>query len=153
MKRILISALGLLALGTIAFAQVTQNQITGNECWNAGQGPGGPSNFLCINQVRNGTSMALFSGSGAIVTPTTQSNSTLMWVGTAPTTWTITLPSPAFDGEIITVATDTTLTTLVTVNPGTGQTLNGTFSAQTISANGSVEFRFAQSTLKWYRTQ
>lgn len=150
--RKLLLALAMLGLIAPAVAQpITQNNVTGNECWNAGQGPGGPSSFLCLNTARNGTALTLFSGSGAQTFTATQANSTLYWVGTAPTTWTITLPSPAFDGEIISVATDTTLTTLVTVNPGSGQTLDGTFNAQTITANTSVEFQFSFGTLKWYR--
>jgi hypothetical protein len=130
---------------------VTQQTISGNECWNAGQGPGGPSQFLCINQVRNGTALNIFSGSGAFTTTATQANGTLMWSGTAPTTWTVTLASPAFDGQIVSLATDTTLTTMVTVNAGTGQTLNGTYSAQTLTANTSVEFQYNASGSKWYR--
>jgi len=160
MRKILIGAGALLALalgiGVGFYAQgqpVTQQSISGNECWNAGQGPGGPSQFLCINQVRNGAALTIFSGSGAQTFTATQANSTLFWSGTAPTTWTITLPSPAFDGEIISVGTDTTLTTLVTVNAGTGQTMNGTFTSQTISANTSVEFQFNASGAKWYRAR
>lgn len=144
----------LLAIGSaLVWAQpVGQNAVSGNECWNAGQGPGGPSaGFVCMNIVRNGTAMTTQSGSGAATAVLTQANSTMYWVGTAPTTWTITLPSPAFDGEVISVGTDTLLTTLVTVNPGAGQTLDGTFNAQTIAATSSVEFQFSNPTLKWYR--
>jgi hypothetical protein len=146
------AALAALVASSVLVAQpVTQNNVSGNECWNAGQGPGGPSSFLCINLVRNGSAMLPVSGSGAVVTTATQANSTLYWVGTAPTTWTITLPTPAFDGEIITVGTNTTLTTMVTVNPGAGTTLDGTYNAQTITALTSVEFQYTAPTTKWYR--
>src|SRR5437773_9444726 len=105
------------ALATALVAQpVVQNNLSGHECWNAGQGPGGPSTgFVCANLIRNGNALSTFSGSGAQTTLATQAQSTLAWTGAAPTTWTITLPNPAFDGEIVTVTTDTTLTTLVTV--------------------------------------
>jgi hypothetical protein len=147
-------ALAVASPAIFAWAQpVTQNNISGNECWNAGQGPGGPSSFLCINLVRNGSGMRIISGAGAVVSTTSNADGTLMWSGTAPTTWAITLPTPAFDGQMVTIATDTTLTTLVTVTAPAGQTLNGTFNSQTISANGSVEFRFNFATLKWFRTQ
>jgi hypothetical protein len=150
--RKLFLALAVAAFAAPALAQpVTQNNVSGQECWNAGQGPGGPGSFLCINLVRNGTALQTFSGAGAQTFTATQANSTLYWTGTAPTTWTITLPSPAFDGEIVSVATNTTLTTLVTVNAGAGQTLDGTFNAQTIAANTSVEFQFNFAGLKWYR--
>jgi len=154
LRTLLVGALLALAFTCSALAQpVTQNNVSGNECWNAGQGPGGPSSFLCINLVRNGSGMRIISGSGAVTTTTSAADGTLMWSGTAPTTWGITLPSPAFDGQIVTVATDTLLTTLVTVTAGTGQTLNQTYTTQTLAANVSVEFRFNFATLKWYRTQ
>ncbi len=157
MKKVLsaVGAFGLLLLATLAVAQpVTQNAVSGNECWNAGQGPGGPSQFLCINTVRNGTAFNLFSGSGGVTTTATQANSTMMWTGAAPTTWTITLPNPAFDGEVISVSTDTTLTTMVTVQAASSpqnQTLNATFNSQTITAVTSVEFQYNASGAKWYR--
>jgi hypothetical protein len=142
-------------LSTVLWAQpVAQNNVSGNECWNAGQGPGGPSQFLCVNLVRNGTALSLFSGAGAFTTTATQANSTLFWTGAAPTTWTITLPNPAFDGEIISVSTDTTLTTMVTVQAGTSpqnQTMSAAFSAQTVTAAASNEWQFNFANLKWFR--
>jgi len=149
-----LAALGLLAGGAQA-QPVTQNQISGNECWNAGQGPGGPSQFLCINQVRNGTALALFSGGGTTPTTTmTQQQGTLYWTGAAATTWAITLPNPAFDGEVVTVDTDTTLTTRVTVTAGTtpqNQTLAATFNSQTVTALTPVQWQFNFATLTWVR--
>jgi len=149
-------ALAVAAFAAPALAQpVAQNNVSGNECWNAGQGPGGPASFLCINLVRNGTALALFSGAGAFTTSATQQNSTLQWTGTAPTTWTITLPNPAFDGQTITVATDTTLTTMVTVQttntPQAQVALSPTYSAQTLTAGTSVEWQFNFANLKWFR--
>jgi hypothetical protein len=144
------------ALAGIAYGQqVTQNAISGNECWNAGQGPGGPSSgFLCINQVRNGQGLLVVpSVAGSPTTSLTQNNSMVYWVGTAPTAWTVNLPSPAFDGEIVEVGTDTTLTSLVTVVAGSGQSLNTAFASQTISAKSSVEFRYSAGTTKWYETR
>jgi hypothetical protein len=143
------------ALATVVWSQpVTQNAISGNECWNAGQGPGGPSQFLCINQVRNGTAINTFSGAGTPTTSATIQQSTLMWTGTAPTSWTINLPNPAFDGEIIQVSSDTTLTTMVTVQTTTGpqtQTLSATFNSQTITAATSAEWQYVNSLSKWFR--
>lgn len=151
-RKILAGAALFAALAGVAWSQqVTQNAISGNECWSAGQGPGGPSQFLCINQVRNGAALLVVpSVSGSPTTSMTQVNSTVYWVGTAPTAWTVNLPSPAFDGEIATVATDTTLTSLVTVVAGSGQSLNSSFASQTISAKTSVEFQYSAGTTKWY---
>jgi hypothetical protein len=109
---------------------------------------------LCLNIVRNGQALNTFSGSGAFTTAATQANAMLMWTGTAPTTWAITLPNPAFDGELLEVSTDTTLTTMVTVTAGTtpqNQTLAAAFASQTVTAGTSVEFRFSYPLLKWYR--
>jgi hypothetical protein len=156
MKKLVLAVGALFALTWAALAQpVTQNNLSGNECWSAGQGPGGSSSFLCVNLVRNGSALTTFSGSGAFTTAGTQATSTYMWVGTAPTTWTITLPNPAFDGEIVQVATDTLLTTLVTVQSSTTPqnqvVLAPTFSAQTIAANASVEWQFNFANLRWIK--
>lgn len=152
-RRLAIAIAGALALGLgLALAQqIAQNSLSGNECWNTGQGPGGPSiGFLCSNVMRNGTALKTFSGSGAQTYTVGSNDSTLYWVGTAPTTWTITTPANPFDGEIITIATDTTLTSLVTLTANTGQSLNSTYSSQTLTAKTSVEFQYSLTSTKWY---
>jgi hypothetical protein len=156
-KKLLLAGIALLAVGGFSptFAQsVVQQNLSGTECWNAGQGPGGPSTgFLCAYLIRNGTAMSLFSGSGAVVTTMNTQQGTVYWVGTAPTTWAITLPPIPFDGEQVVVATDTTLTTLVTVTPGGSTTLDGTYNSQTLTALTSVLFQFSYGTQKWYRVR
>jgi hypothetical protein len=145
------------ALATALVAQpVAQNNVSGNECWNAGQGPGGPSQFHCINLVRNGSALTVISGSGAATTLATQQQGTLMWSGAAPTTWTITMPNPAFDGEIFKIGTDTTLTTMVTVQAVTtpqNQTLPVAFSAATVTVGTTTAWQFNFAALKWFRLQ
>jgi hypothetical protein len=148
------------ALATLATAlvaqPVAQNNVSGNECWNAGQGPGGPSQFLCINLVRNGAALSVISGSGAATTLATQQQGTLMWSGTAPTTWTITLPNPAFDGEIVRVSTDTTLTTLVTVQAAAtpqNQVMSAAVSGITVAVGTTSAWQFNFAALKWFRLQ
>lgn len=155
MRKYLLAGAILLGLGGLAAAQpITQQDVTGNECWNAGQGPGGPTaGFVCMNVTRNGTAMQIFSGSGTVNTTLTQANSTVYWHSTAPTAWNITLPSPAFDGEVVSVATDTTLTTMVTITAGSGQSLSSTYNAQTLSANTSVEWQYSRGTTTWYRVR
>ena len=142
---------------SVALAQpVTQQAVTGNECWNAGQGPGGTGTFLCINQVRNGNGITTFSGTGAVATIATQNTGSAMWTGAAPTTWTITLPNPAFDGEVFQVGTDTTLTTMVTVQAGTtpqNQTMSAAFSAQTVTAGTSVLWQYSNTLSKWFKVR
>lgn len=147
-------ALGLLlAFGAGAIAQQTLSSptLSGNEVVEGSAGVGGGSFFIPVSQLRNATALKLFSGAGAQTYTALPTDSTLYWVGTAPTTWTITTPAQPVDGEILTIATDTTLTTLVTVTANTGQTLNAAYTSQTISAGASVEFQYSLATLKWYR--
>jgi hypothetical protein len=101
--------------------------------------------------MRNGSALTLVSGSGAATTAMTNIQSVLFWVGTAPTTWTITTPANPVDGQIIQLATDTTLTTLVTLTANTGQTLHATFTSQTISAAAGAEFMYNLATTAWFR--
>lgn len=114
-------------------------------------GPGGQIQTSTVAQFRNATAIKLFSGLTGVQTYTAVNvDSTLYWVGTAPTSWTITTPSNPWDGEILSIATDTTLTSMVTLTAASGQTLNSSYTNQTLSAKTSVEFQYAFSTKKWY---
>lgn len=144
-------AMGELLSVAVKSQPITQNAVSGNECWSAAQGPGGSSSWLCLGTVRNGMDLTLKSGSGAATS--TATGGALYWTGAAPTTWAITLPSPAFEGEAVELGTDTTLTTMVTVTAGTGQTLNATYNSQTLTLNSPVRFVYKASTAKWYRIQ
>jgi hypothetical protein len=79
-----------------------------------------------------------------------------MWSGAAPTTWTITLPNPAFDGEIVRVGTDTTLTTMVTVQAAVtpqNQVMSAAFSGSTVTVGTTTAWQFNFAALKWFRLQ
>ena len=163
------AAFAALALGYGVWAQpVVQNTYSGNECWNTGQGPGGPSTgFVCLSATRAGVQTVVVSGNAAAPPVTTtgctaacatvanQNFSTYMWVGTAPTAWAITLPNPANDGQVVTVGTNTTLTTLVTVTstntPQNQVALSPAYSAQTVTAGTSAAWVFNLAALTWYR--
>src|SRR5438034_2255596 len=132
--------------------QLASFTLTGNEVVVAAVGgPGGPSIFVPIGELRNATGLKTFSGSGAQTYQMLPSDSTLFWIGTAPTTWTITTPVTPYDGQILQLATDTTLTTMVTLTPATGQTLQATFSSQTLTAGTSLEWMYVLATTKWQR--
>lgn len=140
------------ALSGYALAQGVSTTLTGNETVQMGAGgPGGGIVVVPAAELRNARALRTFSGSGAQTYTAVPTDSTLYWVGTAPTTWTITTPATPWDGQILTVGTDTTLTTLVTLTANTGQTLNTAYSSQTITAPGSSQFQYLQSTAKWYR--
>jgi len=129
------------------------NTLAGTEVLEVQEGVGGISAFVGVNVVRNSRSLDIVSGSGAATTTMTADQSALMWHGTAPTTWGVTLPTPAGDGQVVTIGTDTTLTTMVTVTAPAGSTLNATYNSQTLSAVTSVEFMYDLPTTTWYRTR
>lgn len=146
-------ALGLIAAPVVLLAQTTVYllNLNGTETIEITIGGGGGSGvYTTTGAIRNGTSFKTFSGSGAQTYTALISDSTLYWVGTAPSSWTITTPAKPFDGEILTLATDTTLTSMVTLTANTGQSLNSSYTNQTISAKGSVEFQYSVATTKWY---
>lgn len=147
------AAIAALAAGGALWAQqIISTTLTGNEVIVGSiGGPGGSSLFIPVGELRNATGMKTFSGSGTQTYQMLPSDSTLFWVGTAPTTWTITTPVAPYDGQILQIATDTTLTTMVTVTPATGQTLQATFASQTITAGTSVEWMYTIGTTKWQR--
>jgi len=145
-----IAVLGL--IGGLYAQQLISTTLTGNEVVVAAiGGPGGPSVFVPTGQLRNAAGMKTFSGSGAQTYQMLPSDSTLFWIGTAPTTWTITTPVAPYDGQILQLATDTTLTTMVTLTAATGQSLQAAFSSQTLTAGTSLEWQYVIATTKWQR--
>lgn len=146
-------ALGLALLGvlaTLSVAQLVTNQApSGNECWNAGQGPGGPSQHLCLNQTRNGTAAQITSGSGAATFTVTNDMNTVIWTGAAPTTWAVTLPCTPRNGARVVLSTATTLTSMVTVTAATGCTMETAVTSITLTDNVSIEFQLIGTA--WYR--
>ena len=151
MRKLLLLVAALLGLAAPVNAQVVAPfSLSGNECWNAGQGPGGPSTgFVCSFLLNEG--IITTSGSGSATFQATIYTNTIVWTGTAPTTWTVTTPVTPYNGQLLTLATDTTLTTLVTLTPNTGQTLSATFSAQTITAGTSAQWQYNAANTRWYR--
>jgi hypothetical protein len=145
-------ALCALAVG-YALAQVTQPTLTGNECWQAAQGPGGPGQYVCMSVVRNTQGVQVNNTTtGSIVTTSFFSDVVL---GTALTgAVTITLPpSPVPDGFIFEEANGTAsaFTQNVVIQPAAGQTLvGGNVTVATQAAGASKEFRYALSTNSWY---
>ena len=81
----------------------------------------------------------------------TPQQSTLMWTGTAPTTWAVTLPATPIDGQQVTVGSATTLTTMVTVTAAAGTSLAATYNSQTITAATSAKFQYLVGNTTWYR--
>lgn len=179
MRRILALVVGV-ALATLSptllvAQQIGQNALSGNECWNAGQGPGGPSTgFLCTNVVRGGTANAILSavsGNFTIGTATgnftnsasTSPNMTALVYGgnvlitAQPSAAVITMPpNPVPDGAVIGVCNVTGsawATNAVTLAANTNQTLAQTATLTTLAAGACAKEQFNFSNTTWYRVQ
>ncbi|MGH7238460.1 MAG: hypothetical protein ACREHG_00180, partial [Candidatus Saccharimonadales bacterium] len=98
-----------------------------------------------------GLQLTTISDSGAVTS--TAIGGMLFWVGAAPRTWTVTMPSPAYNGEEVDITTDTTLTMIVTVNAGSNQSLNAAYTLQTLTALTPVQFFYNSSNTTWYRVK
>lgn len=143
----------LLALTVAAHPQpVVQNQVSGNETWSVGQGPGGPSSFLNIGATSNRAAITGVSATSPVTTTMTRAQSTLVWISSgAPAQWNVVLPRPAYDGQIVTVASGIPITSGVSVTSQAGHTMNVSATAQSISSTASLEFQFLNSNSRWYR--
>ena len=151
---LLAGTLAVLTVVGAAYAQtVVQNQLSGNETWNVGQGPGGPGGFITSNMIRNSTAMTSISGSGAATS--VGIGGTIVWVGTAPTTWAVTLPTAPPNGTVQTLTSDTTLSSRVTVTAGTGDTIStgAQFTSATLTALSVTGWQYLSSSKTWFRNQ
>lgn len=128
------------------------SSLSGDEVVVVGQGVGGSGSYVSINALRNGREIATKSGSGAATSVMTAGQSTIIWKGTAPTTWTVTLPPAPPDGAIVTLGTDTTLTTMVTVQAASGDTLSAAVSGVTLTAKTNMTFVYNAADTTWYQT-
>ena len=178
LKHAWIPGAALVALGSyLALAQpIGQNQISGNECWNSGQGPGGPSTgFICINAARGGTAIAALSAvSGNFTVGTTTGNFTNqstpnmanlvlggnLVITAQPSAAVITMPpSPFPDGSIIHICNGTNAafsTNAVTVAANTNQTMVPTganITLTTLAAASCVGYQWHQGLASWYKVQ
>lgn len=161
MKRwLLIGALAVGLAAPLAYAQsVVQDNLSGNESWNAGQGPGGPGAYITSNLVRNSVAKVLNAvsgtfGAGALVT---LSEGGLVIFTTQPLAATVlTLPpSPVTDGARAGFCNATAgnfATTAISFATSLGQSLTA-ISVTTLTATSCVEVVFDRTTLTWLRTR
>jgi hypothetical protein len=162
------AALVALGLTTWLYAQpVVQNTFSGNECWNAGQGPGGPSSFVCSQGLRGASNNLPMTVAGAFTVGGTSANttpnntSTLQYGGTllitaAPSTAAVTMPpNPLMDGVIVGICNVTAgaFVNTLTATANTGQTINAGGALATLAAFtcGTYQWNLANAT--WYRTR
>ncbi len=170
------AALAASAVTWLVAQPVVQNQLSGNECWNVGQGPGGPTiGFLCTNLIRNSNSDTLLSAVSGNMTIGSTTNVTLVsgssWgnfpsaglnliITAQPSAATITMPpSPVVDGAIVKICNGTNsafATNAVTVQANTNQTMVPTgagVTLTTLAAASCVEYQFALANTSWYKVQ
>lgn len=112
---------------------------------------------ITVNQIRNAVGHALVA-TGTTVTSAPANTVGCLVADGAITTWNITLPNPAFDGESFCAAngTGSTFTSNVTVTAATtpqNQTLAQSYSGQSISAGASAQWIFDYASLTWYRVR
>lgn len=135
--------------------QLTSRTLTGLETWQvATGGPGGPSIFTNVAQVRNATGVATTAlTSGTLSTLTNTTASTLIST-TASVSLTVNLPATPWDGEIFEWVNGSTIGaafTAGTIAVTDGSTiLNGTTTGA-MTAGTSAEWRYALSTNTWYK--
>jgi len=141
----------LASLAALAIAQtVVSTQVNFNTVVRAAQGPGGSDSWLGVDTISNRARFTSTTGqTGAAIS--TASGGTLYWIGTAPTTWAVTLPLNPTDGELVTLDTDTTLTTMVTVTANINDTLHAIYTTQTLTALTPVTFQYQLSSRAWFR--
>jgi hypothetical protein len=151
---------GLLAVPLTLLAQtVIQDDITGNECWNAGQGPGGPGSYLCSNTVRNSIAKvqgaltgALTFGTGSLASLRFGGLALITTQPLASTTFTLP-PNPVPDGAkagFCNVTGSAFATTTIAMTTSTGQTLNTTVSLNNLGAVTCKEVVFNRANTTWY---
>jgi hypothetical protein len=147
----------LAALTGLAIAQPLNSlTLTGNEAWSiAVGGPGGPSIFTTVSQIRNTTGYVTIAGASVTGTVTIPVNVNRYIITTQPSVATIQLPSAPFDGQMAEVVNGTASafsTNAVTLNPNTGQTLiGGNITLTTLAAGSSVEVQYSLANTTWYR--
>ncbi len=170
------AAIAALAATWLVAQPIVQNQLTGNECWNAGQGPGGvTTGYLCTNLIRNSNADTILTAVAGNMTIGSTTNVTLgtgsSWgnfpsaglnviLTAQPSAATITMPpSPVVDGAIVKICNGTNsafATNAVTVQANSGQTMVPTgagVTLTTLAAATCVEYQFSLSNTSWYKVQ
>lgn len=133
-------------------------QPSGNECWNAGQGPGGPSQFLCINQVRNTGGLSAVATASGVLTPNTNINTLAISATVVPPQGTtiVTPGNPVADGQffqVCNVSGANFSNNAMVLTPASGQTMLPTnpIVLTSLASKSCVEVVFQLSGLTWFQ--
>ena len=155
------AAVAALAIGYGVWAQpIVQNALTGNECWNAGQGPGGPSTgFVCAFQTRSSLGyLNIGTSPTGTINLTTQQNA-VMFTGQPSAPTTLNLPTTGVtDGAIVTFCNDSTAAlvgqaiTIAAISPAT-ITAGATTTLTTLAQRTCVKMFYVLATNTWGQIQ
>jgi len=144
---------------------VVQNVLTGNECWNTGQGPGGPSTgFICSFQTRASWGYYLSNSAtvpGNSVQLTAQQNAVIMSAQITPTATTFNMPlagAGVTDGQIVSFCNVTNAafaTTAVTITATAPQVFatGASTTLTTLAARTCVKLIYTASNTTWSQVQ
>ena len=152
-----------LGLSIGLYAQpIVQNVLTGQECWDSGQGPGGPTTgWVCAYQMRG--SWGYVNSSNAVLSPnpfqlTPFTNSVLMTAQITPTASSFNMPLTPTDGQIVTFCNTTNAaftTTAVTITATAPQVFatGATTALTTLAARTCVKLIYTASNTTWSQVQ
>ena len=155
--------IGALAGGAALAQSVIYQNLTGNECWSAGEGPGGPSAFLCADVLRNSAQKvvaaatgALTFGSGTLATLRYGGNVLITTQPLATTTFTLS-PNPVQDGALAGLC-NVTNSAYATTNIAFAASTSQSFvplavSTTSLGAHACIYVQFNRANTTWYWIQ
>ena len=162
-RALLLAGTALLAFGGWVLAQgfspptgtITQQQITGNECWSVGQGPGGIGNTLCSWLIQT-TTQPYLTTLAAPITLTPQQS--LVIVTAQPMAGSnVTAPASPPNGMSVTIANGTNAnfaTAVWSFLVNTGQTfVNGPLVLTVLASGASHQVVYISSNNSWYQVR
>jgi hypothetical protein len=141
---------------------VIQNQLSGNECWHPGQGPGGPSTgFICAYQTRSSWGYLLtVAATTGTVQLTAQQNAVIMpiQITTGPLVFNMPLSPTPVDGSIVSFCNTSNgafATQAVTITATAPQVFatGATTTLTTLAARTCVKLIYTLSNTTWSQVQ
>lgn len=155
-KRILLAGAVFTALASgLAIAQsIAVSNLAGTELIRGQLGAGGTGIFIPDYVLRSGQNYQLVATGTTIATQAAITSGALIATG-AITTWNITLPANAYDGQTLVVTCpggDTTTLSIAASTTPSGQTIVGTNPTSCTAATPtSSTWQYAFTTKVWYR--
>ena len=140
---------------------VVQNALSGNECWNAGQGPGGPSTgFVCAYQTRSsyGYLLGVAGTTGTVQLLNTQNMVVMPVQSTAGVTFNMPLNPTVVDGAVVSFCNTSNAafaTQVVTITATAPQVFatGATTTLTTLAARTCVKLIYTAANTTWSQIQ